>query len=332
MDGRWLERQWWRATLASTALLPLSWLYCVLSVVRRGAYRLGWLRAKRVGVPLIVIGNITVGGTGKTPLVAWLVRELTAAGWHPGVISRGYGGQSGSWPQTVKPDTDPAIVGDEPVLLATQTGCPVVVAPDRVAAAGRVIEESGCDVIVSDDGLQHLRLARDIEIAVIDDRRLGNGRCLPAGPLREPAARMQSVDAVVCNGAARGGEIPMQIRPCGFRSLLDRTRRAPLDAFRGKRVHAAAGIGNPGRFFDLLRRLGCDVVEHVYPDHHRYNENDILFGDSLPVVMTEKDAVKCRAFADDRHWFMEVEAVPGGELSSLISERLREFSHGPKTA
>ena len=332
MAGHWLERHWWRPTALSTLLAPIGWIYCALAVLRRTAYRRGWRRSLRIGVPVIVVGNLTVGGTGKTPLVSWLVRTLAADGWRPGIVSRGYGGHARTWPRDVHADTDPALVGDEPVLLAVQTGRPVVVAPDRVAAARRLLETSDCDIVVADDGLQHLRLARDIEIAVVDDRRGGNGRCLPAGPLREPVGRLATVDAVVCNGSAQAGEISMTIRPVGFRHLVDSGRHAPLDAFRGKRLHAAAGIGNPGRFFALLRRLECDVVEHAYPDHHAYNKSDIVFGDALPVVMTEKDAVKCRSLADERHWYMAIEAVPGADLASLIRTRLRERSHGPQTA
>jgi tetraacyldisaccharide 4'-kinase len=304
-----LTSLWYGSHPLSFALLPLSALFRVVVSVRRFAYYSGVLRTHKLPVPVIVVGNITVGGTGKTPLVIWLVEALRAAGHRPGVVSRGYGGDAAVWPQPVTADSDPAKVGDEPVLIARRAACPVVVAPQRVAAARRLIADYACDVVVCDDGLQHYALRRDAEIVVIDgERRLGNGRCLPAGPLRETAARLRSVDLTVVNGAALPGECRMQLSGSVARSLAGPPRERDLGEWRGSTVHGVAGIGNPGRFFGHLRGQGLKVVEHPFPDHHRFQAEDLSFGDDLPVIMTEKDAVKCRDFAGPLHWYVPVSA------------------------
>ena len=318
LDYYWYTRSPWLLLLT-----PLSLVFRVIVSLRRLAYKRGIRRSTRVSVPVIVVGNITVGGTGKTPLVAWLAKYLQSKGYKPGIISRGYGGQASSWPQQVRPDSDPAAVGDEAVLLATKTGCPMAVAPDRVAAANALIEHSDCDVILSDDGLQHYALQRDIEIAVIDGvRRFGSGFLLPAGPLREPVGRLQEVDLVVVNGLGKGQEHPMRMLPGDVRNLLNPGKVCAIDEFRSQTVHAVAGIGNPERFFRSLQDAGLLVEPHRFPDHYRYRPGDIRFGDDRPVFMTEKDAVKCRHFATENDWFVPVEARMSDEFCARLDELL----------
>ncbi|GMQ90342.1 MAG: tetraacyldisaccharide 4'-kinase [Gammaproteobacteria bacterium] len=305
--------------MLSVALLPLSGIYCTLVMLHKALYRFGVKQVIGLAVPVVVVGNITVGGTGKTPLVIWIARFLQQCGYHPGVVARGYRGRSTTWPLRVHPQSDPLLSGDEPVLLARNTSCPVVVGPDRVRAARVLIDEDHCDVIVSDDGLQHYAMARDVEIVVIDgERRFGNGHCLPAGPLREPIRRLCSVSARVTNGEPQDGELGMQLRQIGFRRVDSPAVQKPLPAFAGQRVHAIAGIGNPQRFFSQLRALDIELVEHEYPDHHTFGAADIRFSDEAAVIMTEKDAVKCESFADERHWYAVVEARPVAELGNLV--------------
>jgi tetraacyldisaccharide 4'-kinase len=325
-----LDALWYRRHPARWLLWPLSLVYGGLAALRRHGYRRGWLRSTRLPVPVIVVGNITVGGTGKTPLVIWLVEQLRARGWRPGIVSRGYGGRSANWPREVTPESDPGEVGDEPVLLARRLACPLAVAPDRVAAAQRLLAAQAVDIIVADDGLQHYALARDLEIAVLDGRRgLGNGLLLPAGPLREPASRLREVNLVVSHGAPGGGW-RMDLAPQALRRLEGGESR-PLAAFAGRTVHAVAGIGHPERFFDSLRAAGLTVLPHAFPDHHRFSAEDIVFADNIEVIMTEKDAVKCRAFAGERHWYLAVEAVldtrAGPGLDELLG-RLPPRRHG----
>lgn len=267
---------------------------------------------------MIVVGNISVGGTGKTPLVIWLSRYL-GRDFRPGVVCRGYGGRSRTWPQKVRADSDPATVGDEAVLLATRCGCPVAAGPDRAASAKALIEHEECNLILSDDGLQHLSLARDIEIVVVDGaRRHGNGRCLPAGPLREPPSRLKSVDIVVANGEAARGEFRMRVSPWKAINLTGHEAPRELSAFAGMPVHALCAIGNPARFLDMLRAARLEIVPHVFPDHYAFSRDDIAFGDGLPVLMTEKDAVKCRRIASEEHWYVPVRA----ELDESFALRL----------
>ncbi len=288
--------------------------------LRRAAYRRGVLPGHRVGVPVVVVGNVAVGGTGKTPLVIWLAGFLAERGWRPGVVCRGYGGGATAWPQPVRADSDPREVGDEAVLLASRTGAPVIACgPRRVRAARDLARDGGCDVVISDDGLQHLALARDLEVVVVDgERRHGNGRCLPAGPLREPLACLADVDLVVCNGDARSGEFAMALVPAPAQRVAGGGARRPLAAFADGLVHAVCGIGNPPRFFAMLRKAGLTLREHAFPDHHPFRPRDLDFGDDAPVLMTEKDAVKCRGFAGPRHWYVPVSA----ELPHAFCERL----------
>ncbi|MEN8205094.1 MAG: tetraacyldisaccharide 4'-kinase [Pseudomonadota bacterium] len=318
LDYYWYTRSPWLVLLT-----PLSLVFRVIVSLRRLAYKGGILRSTRVSLPVIIVGNITVGGTGKTPLVAWLAKYLQGKGYKPGIISRGYGGQASSWPQQVRPDSDPAVVGDEAVLLAAMTHCPMAVAPDRVAAANALIESGDCDVILSDDGLQHYALQRDIEIAVIDGvRRFGTGFLMPAGPLREPAGRLQEVDLVVINGLGNGQEHQMRVVQGDVHNLLDPDKVCAMADFRSQTVHAVAGIGNPERFFQSLTDAGLRLKTHSFPDHFQYRPEDIRFGDDRPVFMTEKDAVKCRHFASANDWYVSIETRMSDEFCVCLDELL----------
>lgn len=321
-----LEEYWYKGHPFATLLTPLSWLFRMLAALRRRAYRSGLLRSVRLPVPVIVVGNITVGGTGKTPLVVWLAELLRARGRRPGIVCRGYRGRAAEWPQTVTEHSDPHQVGDEAVLLARRTGCTVIAGPDRVAAARRAVG-SGCDVIIADDGLQHYALARDIEIVVIDGaRRFGNGRCLPAGPLREPVRRLASVDFVVANGAAQGGEYGMRLDSDEFRRLGD-GRTATAEYFAGRDVHAVAGIGNPARFFRQLRTMGLTITEHPFPDHHAFTAEDVDFGAGAVVIMTEKDAVKWPSAEHGEYWYLPVNACLDRRFGGELLRRLDNLVH-----
>lgn len=326
----WIERHWYRDTLLSRLLAPLGWLYCAVMQARRLTYRLGLLRSFEAGAPVIIVGNVTVGGTGKTPLVIWIARHLAAMNRRPGVVTRGYRGAARSWPQWVTADSDPAEVGDEPVVLARRAGCPVIADPDRVRGARWLVREQGCDVVISDDGLQHLRLARDIEIVVIDGtRRFGNGRCLPAGPLREPVARAAQADALLVHGDPAAGEWGMRLNATGVHSLSGGSTMA-AGSLRRTPVHAIAGIGFPERFFRELERQGFELVRHAYPDHYPFQPADLQFADGLPIIMTEKDAVKCRRLVPTGApcWYLAVEAEPDPRLGPWLTERLAEIVRG----
>lgn len=315
---RRLDQYWYKPNLLAFLLLPLAGLFCLAAILRRLAYRLGWLSSHALPVPVIIVGNITVGGSGKTPLVIWLARWLQQQGWQPGIISRGYGGLASHWPQPVHADSDPRVVGDEPVLTVQRSGVPMWVGPDRLAAGQALLRAHHCNILIADDGMQHYRLQRDIEIAVLDGvRRLGNGFCLPAGPLREPAGRLATVDLCVSNGPAEEGEHAMRLQPEKCIHLPDGREQA-LESLRGKTVHAVAGIANPARFFSMLRGYGIRVIEHAFPDHYRYSVADMSFADNLPVLMTEKDGVKCRAFARDGFWVVPVDAVLPEEFSEML--------------
>lgn len=323
-----LEHYWQSRNVLAWLLYPLSLVFIVIAALRRGLYRIGVLHTERCDVPVIVVGNITVGGTGKTPLVIWLVNHLRKQGYQPGIVSRGYGGHARSWPQQVRPDSDPHTVGDEAVVLASQAACPVCVGPDRPAAIRALCAHTDVDIVVCDDGLQHYALARDIEIVVVDgERRFGNGWRLPAGPLRESVGRLDTVDMVICNGQPAGGEFALRLRrPC-LRPLLGGECRS-LDSLAGRAVHAVAGIGNPQRFFAMLERFDLDVDAHPFPDHHAFTATDVQFNDTLPVLMTAKDGVKCRRFARPHHWVVEVDAQPDAAFVHRLNQTLKVLKDG----
>lgn len=316
-----LARAWYEGRAWLYLLAPLAGLYIMLSALRRGLYRSGLLRTHRFTVPVVVIGNIAVGGTGKTPLTEILIRELRARGLRPGVVSRGYGGRAAAYPLRLSATTLPAEAGDEPVMLHRRTGVPLVVDPRRARAVASLLASGDCDVVLCDDGLQHYALARDIEIAVVDGARaFGNGWRLPVGPLREAVSRLRRVDHVVVNGEGQPwpGAVAMRLVLEEWRALGGEGGDAPGP---GSRVHAVAGIGNPERFFQALRAQGYEVVGHAFPDHHDYVAADLDFGDALPVVMTEKDAVKCQSLALRQTWYVPVRAeLPAAFFDSLFGQ------------
>ncbi len=315
-------------------LLPVAALFAAVAALRRYAYGCDVLSVQHVGAPVIIVGNITAGGTGKTPLVLWLAEFLTVHGKRPGIISRGYGATRND-PRAVPVDGAATAYGDEPCLLARRAACPVWVGADRAATARALLAaHPATDVILSDDGLQHYRLARNFEIAVIDgELGLGNGWLLPAGPLRESAARLDAVDAVVVNGDTVASAFPhaltMHLEGSEFRNLRKPGLTVSAAHFRNRRVHAVAGIGNPQRFFAHLQRLGVECVAHPFPDHHAFAAADLQFADADDVVMTEKDAVKCTAFATENHWALVVNAAIDTRLGDMILARLAQATrHG----
>jgi tetraacyldisaccharide 4'-kinase len=307
--GQVLNGIWYGTSPVRYALWPAAALYRALARLRRLAYARGWRPTVTVGVPVIVVGNVSVGGTGKTPFVIWLAAQLRDRGRRVGIVTRGYRGKGRNWPRAVTGDSDPFEVGDEPVLLARRTGCPVVAGPDRVACVEALLAASRVDIVLSDDGLQHYRLARDFEIAVVDGARaMGNGLCLPAGPLREPAARLQEVDAIVVNGGGWGHAGVFRARAVVTKvyRLGDLVER-PLESFRHTPVHAVAGIGNPQRFFDLLTDADLEVIPHPLEDHAALTPEQLRFEEAGPVLITEKDAVKCEGFAQSDVWCVVVD-------------------------
>ncbi len=315
-----LRQQLWYGCIPWLILLwPLEMLFRTLAARRRRAFQQGTRESWRAPVPVLVVGNISVGGVGKTPLVISLVEMLQQAGYRPGVVSRGYGGRAPAYPLAVTTLTSATHCGDEPLMIHQRCGCPLVVDPDRVRASQHLLETTDVDIIISDDGLQHYALQRDIEICVIDgDRGLGNGHCLPVGPLREPEERLGQVDFCIVNGGnwQRSGAARMQLEPEPIKRL-DGGEGAPATS----KVNAVAGIGNPERFFESLRELGFDPVCHSYADHYRYRAEDLEFDNGLAVVMTEKDAVKCRAFGADNRYYLPVRAVlPETFAQNLLAE------------
>lgn len=318
--ARWFEALWQGRSPASLFLLPLSWLFALAVRLRRCYWLSGPGRPRRLPVPVIVVGNITVGGSGKTPVVDWLAGACRAAGFAPGIVSRGYGGRVHSAPHLVQPDDEAADVGDEPLLLRRRTGVPVCVCPDRVAAGQRLLAE-GVDLVIADDGLQHYRLARDIELAVVDgERGFGNGLLLPAGPLREPPGRLGAVDAVLQNGGeATAGHTVFHVR-LGDALALDGSERRSLESFRGQRVRVLAGIGNPQRFYGQLAAAGLEVVPVPAADHHRVSLERLFSEEDTPVFMTEKDAVKYRAMPGRALWVVPMEIdMPAGFREYLLA-------------
>jgi len=298
---------WYSKNTLSQFLRPFALLFCGIVAIRKTLYSLKLLKSTKLNVPVIVVGNITVGGTGKTPLVIWIANFLKESGFTPGIISRGYMGKAKSWPQQVRPDSDPVIVGDEAILISRQSACPMAVGPDRVAAAQALLKYSSCDIIISDDGLQHYALHRTIEVVVIDGvRRFGNGQCLPAGPLRESVNRIDKADFLVTNGIASQGEFAMRYSGKKLFSLLDLNLTMMLADFKNKKVHAVSAIGNTQRFYDYLRSQGLDIIEHSFPDHYMYSMKDLDFDDDLDIIMTEKDAVKCQRYKIKNCWYLPI--------------------------
>jgi len=325
-----IDTVWYGESPLRLMLMPLSWLFGALAALRRRLYDIGILPRYRPAAPVIVVGNLAVGGTGKTPVAIWLATALAGRGFHPAIVSRGYRGKVGAEPVVVSADSEPAMVGDEAILLATRSGCPVFVHPDRSAAAAAAVV-AGADVIVTDDGLQHYRLRRDFEIAVVDGGRgVGNGRLLPAGPLREPVSRLQTVDAVLVHHDPSGDDgflrratdrrsFDFGLQP-GQVARLDGSEQRHIRDFAGRPVHAVAGIGHPERFFRMLESHGIEVRRHALADHADIGPDDIAFADELPVLMTEKDAVKCRWLDTQKCWEVPVDVTFDGEGAEALLE------------
>jgi len=331
------QKIWYGDSSLRWLLLPFTLVYSAVVASRRFLFSLGVLRSHRVSVPVIIVGNVAVGGTGKTPVAIWLAQRLAEEGMIPAIVSRGYGGAVGAEPMQVTAESDPAEFGDEAVLIAIRSECPVVVHPDRVAAANLAID-LGANVIVSDDGLQHFRLDRDYEIVVIDGtRRYGNRQLLPAGPLREPISRLNTIDQLLIQREADGRSELLHrssdIRPLDFRLVastfcrLDNSDVRNIDEFAGVKIHALAGIGNPERFFRMLEARDIEVIRHPLPDHAEIIPGDLEFDDELDVVMTEKDAVKCRWLDTSNCWYVPVEvAISDAAAEDLIDRILRKIS------
>lgn len=318
-------RAWYRGARWLWLLWPLSLLFALISHLRRQLFALGLKRVYRAPVPVLVVGNLTVGGNGKTPVVVWLVEWLRAQGYRPGVISRGYGGKSEQYPLVLNDNTPAAQAGDEPVLIYRRTGCPVVVGPGRADAAAR-LAALGVDIIISDDGLQHYALARDLELVVVDgQRRFGNGRLLPMGPLREGKWRLNSVDAVINNGGpVQSGEYLMTLAPGELRPVSGEGK-TPAS---GTTVHALAGIGHPPRFFNTLQGLGFILDKQIaLADHEPMRPAELASLADKPLLITEKDAVKWSGGHDDC-WYLPVQACLPAEFEQMLSKRLKELNHG----
>lgn len=326
--GERVLQAWYQGHPALFLLWPLEQLYRWIVQRKRARFINGGSATYRAPVPVIVVGNITVGGTGKTPLILWLIEQCRAQGLRVGVVSRGYGARPAHFPWTVKATDSAEQAGDEPLLIVQRSGVPLVIAPERAQAVQQLLADHPVDIILSDDGLQHYGLARDLELVLIDAARgLGNQRCLPMGPLREPVERLQSVDAVLLNGAQHDSAsgFAMQLQPTELVHVRS-GRRESFNYFPAQqKMHAVAGIGNPQRFFKTLEGLNWQPIAHAFADHAEFTLQDLQFADDLPVVMTEKDAVKCREFAADNCWYLQVAAQPSPAFASWFAEQLKRL-------
>ena len=320
-----LLKAWYEGHPALMLLRPLESLYRCVVQRKRARFVAGEGEIYQSSVPVIVVGNLTVGGTGKTPLILWLIEPCRRSGLRVGVVSRGYGAKPPQLPWRVEAGHSAEVAGDEPLLIVQRSGVPLMIDPDRSRAVKALLACEPLDLILSDDGLQHYRLARDLELVLIDAARgLGNRRCLPAGPLREPVERLQSVDGVLYNGALSDREdgFAFRLQPTALVNLHSGERQ-PVTYFpQGQQVHAVAGIGNPQRFFNTLETLHWQALPHAFADHAPYSAEVLNFTPSLPLVMTEKDAVKCRAFAQPDWWYLAVDAVPSPAFVAWFDTQL----------
>jgi len=328
--SEFVTKSWYQGAYWLYLLWPLYFVYRLATLLRKCLYQFRFLKSYRAKIPVVVVGNITLGGTGKSPLVAYLVESLTEMGFKPGVVSRGYGA-------IISPDEVREVnvnglvseVGDEPLMLKRRVGCPIFVSPTR-ALAVQALEKKGCDIVITDDGLQHYALDRDIEICVFDgERKWGNGYLLPMGPMREPLTRINTTDFVVMNGADWAAPkqpkittFRMDLEASNLRALNDE-QTLPLSELKGKEVDAIAGIGNPERFFHTLATQGLLVESHGFSDHHAYTQSDVCFDGDRPLIMTEKDAVKCRMFNLQEAWYLPVSAKLSGDLATQIVTALK---------
>ncbi|CAI2123440.1 MULTISPECIES: tetraacyldisaccharide 4'-kinase [Serratia] len=322
-----IERIWSGSSLVYLLLLPLSWLYGLVSGLIRLSYRCGLRKSWRAPVPVVIVGNLTAGGNGKTPMVIWLVEQLQQRGYRVGVVSRGYGGKSAVYPLVLDAQTTTRQAGDEPVLIYQRTGAPVAISPKRAEAVQALLNQGELDLIITDDGLQHYALQRDFELVVIDGvRRFGNGWWLPAGPMRERVSRLKTVDACVANGGvAQPGEIAMKLQAQDAVNIASGERRPAIEL---PHVVAMAGIGHPPRFFATLEKLGVEVEREVaFADHQEYNHGQLaaLASQGQTLLMTEKDAVKCRSFAQPDWWYLPVEAVLPTEQAEQLLQGIQKL-------
>lgn len=334
---QFLLREWQKRGLWAWLTSPLGGLVCLLACLKRKAYDRAYLKQTRLSVPLIVVGNIGVGGAGKTPVVTHLSKLLLGQGYRPGILCRGYKGNADSWPQLATAQSNPLQLGDEPVMLAAQTGCPVMAGPDRAVSAVRLIDQHNCNILISDDGFQHMKLARNIDIVVIDGKRgFGNGWCLPSGPLRENTSALRSADMLVIHGElARNlptlprelASYAMQLMPGTPYCLNKQDSLDDSQTLKKSTFHAIAGIGHPQRFFTLLRKLEFEIIEHAFPDHHAYLETDLQFTDTLPIITTEKDAIKLAGIESGRAiWVLPVVADLETAFDAVILEKLHHLA------
>ncbi|SMB89704.1 lipid-A-disaccharide kinase [Pasteurella testudinis DSM 23072] len=319
---------WYQKSLLTWLLAPLALLFWGITALRRSAYRIGLLKSWKAPLPVVIVGNLSVGGNGKTPFVIWLARRLQQQGLRVGVISRGYSGELKQFPQLVCANSNPVEVGDEPVLIARRSGAKIAISPNRRQSIELLCKAYHIDVILSDDGLQHYALQRDIEVVVVDaQRRFGNGFLLPAGPLRELPTRLQNVDAVICNGeTARAEEIQMQLQAEVAVNLLTQEER-PLSEFGAQAIVALAAIGNPQRFFTMLQQHKLNVVKQkAFTDHAKFSAEKLasLTNAEQMLFMTEKDAVKCSGFARENWWYVPVDAVLQPEVDGLIEKIMQQ--------
>lgn len=318
---------WYKKNFISYGLLPLSFIYILIYIIHRWFGKIFY--KYKSPVPIIVVGNITVGGTGKTPLVIYLAKFLQEQGYKPGIISRGYGGNSKNYPLSLDANSKVVDTGDEALLIFRRTQYPVVVGPDRNVAIKLLLKKNNCNIIISDDGLQHHKLKADIKIALIDIAiGLGNGFCLPAGPLREPVDRLKLVDFVINNyntsTNTNNDDFGMMLEPVLFYNLKNTNLTKQAIYFKDKTIHAVAGIGNPARFFQTLRQLGLDIIEHAFPDHYYFKKSDFPFAKEV-VIITEKDAVKCDTIVDSNFWCLSVQAKLSSKLKKLLLDKINKI-------
>jgi tetraacyldisaccharide 4'-kinase len=324
-----LVDHWYSSNPLLRLLLPFSFVYRIGCFFHRFLYRSGIKKKYQTSVPIVVIGNMTVGGTGKTPLVIELAKFLIDHGYQPGIVSRGYKAKGKKFPQRVLPESNPQLVGDEPVLLAIKTACPVVIDPKRGKAVDMLLKQNQCNVIISDDGLQHYGLERHLEIVIVDgERQFGNGFCLPAGPLREPLKRLSRVDFILENtDYSHHFPYTMKFLAEDIVNLVDKDLIFNKAVALEKNIHAVAGIGNPNRFFNMLREMGLPIREHRFPDHYIYREEDFAFCSAEEIIiMTEKDAIKCKSFAKNNYWVLPIRSQVSSEFLSDFFKKLSELA------
>lgn len=320
-----VERHWYRARLSLMMglFVPFSLLFSLIISVRRFLYRHDYLHRYQASVPVIVVGNITVGGTGKTPMVIWLAKVLRARGLRPGIVSRGYGGMTHSSPILVKSTHEAHHVGDEVLLLQQRTNCPIVVCPNRVKSVQFLLQMTDCDIVISDDGLQHYALKRDVEIVMVNgDRRFGNRYVLPSGPLREPIKRLNEADFVVVSGGKADDGYQFNMSKVHIYPLHQPLTQVHFSHFVQQPIHAVAGIAHAERFFSLLEKKGLTILRHPFPDHHAFKTEDLQFNDAYYILMTEKDAVKCQRFVNTRCFVISIDMAPNQKFCDALWMKL----------